>query len=138
MLIPYVKSVCIHTTVERSLRYILNPDKTAGLVLTASVNCITNSSDAYLEMKTVYDHFAKDSFVSPPPLNEKQRQDINEHIEEYNRMVSLLEQAQLFKELSAKGKLSDAEQLQLTVCRQALEQNDILSTADVDSLREKA
>ena len=69
---------------------------------------------------------------------EKQRQDINEHIEEYNRMVSLLEQAQLFKELSTKGKLSGGEQLQLTVCRQALEQNDIHSPADVDSMREKA
>ena len=69
---------------------------------------------------------------------EKQRQEINEHIEEYNRMVSLLEQAQLFKELSNKGKLSDAEQLQLTVCRQALAQNDIYSPADVDSMREKA
>ena len=71
MLIPYVKSVCIHTTVERSLRYILNPEKTEGLVLTASVNCITNSRDAYLEMKTVYDHFARDSFDSPPPLTGK-------------------------------------------------------------------
>jgi hypothetical protein len=69
---------------------------------------------------------------------EKQRQEINEHIEEYNRMVSLLEQAQLFKELSAKDKLSDAKQLQLTVCRQALEQNGIHSPADVDALREKA
>ena len=69
---------------------------------------------------------------------EKQRLDINEHIEEYNRMVSLLEQAQLFKELSNKGKLSDAEQLQLSVCRQALDQNDIHSPADVDALREKA
>ena len=69
---------------------------------------------------------------------EKQRQDINEHIEEYNRMVSLLEQAQLFKELSTMGKLSDGEQLQLTVCRQTLENNDIRSHADADSLREKA
>ena len=69
---------------------------------------------------------------------EKQRQEINEHIEEYNRMVSLLEQEQLFKDLSAKDKLSDAEQLQLTVCRQALAQNDIHSPADVDNLREKA
>ena len=69
---------------------------------------------------------------------EKQRQEINEHIEEYNRMVSLLEQAPLFKELSNKGKLSDTEQLQLKVCRQALEQNDIHFPADVDSMREKA
>ena len=71
MLIPYVKSVCIHTTVERSLRYMLNPDKTEGLVLTASVNCGTNARDAYLHMKTVYDHFARDSFDSPPPLTGK-------------------------------------------------------------------
>ena len=48
-----------------------------------------------------------------------------------------LEQAQLFKKLSTKDKLSDAEQLQHTVCRQALEQNDIHSPADVDALREK-
>ena len=71
MLIPYVKSVCIHTTVEKSLRYILNPDKTEGLVLTASVNCVTNSRDAYLQMKSVYNHFARDSFDSPPPLTGK-------------------------------------------------------------------
>lgn len=71
MLIPYVKSVCIHTTVEKSLRYILNPEKTEGLVLTASVNCGTNSRDAYLEMKTVYNHFARDSFDSPPQLTGK-------------------------------------------------------------------
>ena len=34
--------------------------------------------------------------------------------------------------------LSDAEQLQLTVCRQTLEQNDIYSPANVDRLRENA
>ena len=71
MLIPYVKSVCIHTTVERSLRYILNPDKTEDTVLTSSLNCTTNARDAYLQMKTVYDHFARDSFDSPPPLTGK-------------------------------------------------------------------
>ena len=71
MLIPYVKSVCIHTTVERSLKYILNPDKTEDTVLTSSLNCTTNARDAYLQMKTVYNHFARDSFDSPPPLNGK-------------------------------------------------------------------
>ena len=71
MLIPYVKSVCIHTTVERSLRYILNPDKTEDCLLTASINCTTDSRDAYLQMKTVYNHFARDSFDRPPPLNGK-------------------------------------------------------------------
>ncbi|WP_294469342.1 hypothetical protein [uncultured Ruminococcus sp.] len=53
-------------------------------------------------------------------------------------MVSLLEQAQLFDELSSKDKLSDAEQLQLTICRQAIEQNNIHSKADIDHLRNQA
>ena len=66
---------------------------------------------------------------------EKQRGEINNYIDEHNRLVSLWEQAQLFDELSAKNKLSDAEQLQLTICRQAMEQNNIHSKADIDQLR---
>ena len=66
---------------------------------------------------------------------EKQRREINNYIDEHNRLVSLLEQAQLFDELSSKDKLSDAEQLQLTICRQAIEQNNIHSKADYDLLR---
>ena len=65
---------------------------------------------------------------------EKQRREINNYIDEHNRLVSLWEQAQLFDELSAKDKLSDAEQLQLTICRQAIEQNNIHSKADIDQL----
>ena len=68
---PYVKSICIHTTVEKSLRYILNPDKTEDTVLTSSLNCTTNARDAYLQMKTVYEHFARDKYNSPPPLTGK-------------------------------------------------------------------
>ena len=66
---------------------------------------------------------------------EKQRREINNYIDEHNRLVSLWEQAQLFDELSSKDKLSDAEQLQLTICRQAIEQNNIHSKADYDLLR---
>ena len=66
---------------------------------------------------------------------EKQRGEINNYIDEHNRLVSLWEQAQLFDELSAKDKLSDAEQLQLTICRQAMEQGNIHSKADYDLLR---
>ena len=65
---------------------------------------------------------------------EKQRGKINNYIDEHNRLVSLWEQAQLFDELSAKDKLSDAEQLQLTICSQAMEQNNIHSKADIDQL----
>ncbi|WP_242841234.1 relaxase/mobilization nuclease domain-containing protein [Ruminococcus sp. NK3A76] len=66
---------------------------------------------------------------------EKQRREINNYIDAHNRLVSLWEQAQLFDELSSKDKLLDAEQLQLTICRQAMEQNNIHSKADIDHLR---
>ena len=65
---------------------------------------------------------------------EKQRREINNHIDEHNRLVSLWEQAQLFDTLSAKNKLSDTEQLQINICRQAMEQNNIHSKADIDQL----
>ena len=68
---------------------------------------------------------------------EKQRQEINNYIEEHNRLVSLWEQAQLYKSLSAKDKLSASEQLKMTVYRQAMENNDIHSLADIDRLRER-
>ena len=68
---------------------------------------------------------------------EKQRQEINNYIEEHNRLVSLWEQSQLYKSLSAKDKLSASEQLQMTVCRQAMDNNDIRTLADLDRLRER-
>lgn len=68
---------------------------------------------------------------------EKQRQEINDYIEEHNRLVSLWEQVQIYKSLSEKDKLSASEQLQMTVCRQAIESNDIHTLADIDCLREK-
>ena len=68
---------------------------------------------------------------------EKKRQETNNYIEEHNRLVSLWEQAQLYKTLSAKDKLSASEQLKMTVCRQAMDSNDIRTLADIDRLREK-
>ena len=53
------------------MRYILNPDKTENLLYTASVNCMTDAESAYLQMRLVYDQFAKDHFNSPPPLQGK-------------------------------------------------------------------
>jgi len=53
------------------LRYILNPDKTEDLLYTASVNCMTDAESAYLQMRLVYDQFAKDHFNSPLPLQGK-------------------------------------------------------------------
>lgn len=68
---PYVKSISIHTTVNRSIAYILNPDKTDDLIYTASLNCMTNAKSAYLEMKTVYAHYSGEKFNAPMPLEGK-------------------------------------------------------------------
>lgn len=68
---------------------------------------------------------------------EKERQEINNYIEQHNRMMSLLEQAQEYYALSSKGELSASEQLKITVCKQTMENNDIHSPADVDKLRER-
>ena len=66
---------------------------------------------------------------------EKRRGEINDLIDEHNRLVSLLEHTQEFYTLSKKGELSDTEQLRRAVCKQAIERNGILNTADVDTLR---
>lgn len=68
---PYVKSISVHATVDKSLRYILNPDKTESELYTVSINCTTDAHDAYLQMKAVYEHFARDKYNSPPPLEGK-------------------------------------------------------------------
>ena len=68
---PYVKSISVHSTVDKSLRYILNPDKTESQLYTVSINCTTDARDAYLQMKAVYEHYARDKYNSPPPLEGK-------------------------------------------------------------------
>lgn len=56
------------SNVKKSLRYILNPDKTEELLYTASINCMTDAEAAYLQMQLVYDQFARDRFNSHAPL----------------------------------------------------------------------
>ena len=68
---PYVKSIPIHATVNRSLAYILNPDKTEDLVYTTSLNCMANAKDAYLAMKTIYEHYSGEKFNAPITLEGK-------------------------------------------------------------------
>ena len=73
-------------------------------------------------------------------LNEfyqKQRHEINEIIDEHNAMVSLQEQAQEFYALSNKTELSEIEKLRKAVCKQAMEQNGILNSSDVDALEKR-
>ena len=64
---PYLKSISIRTTVNRSLAYILNPDKTEDLLYTNAVNCLPNAKDAYFAMKWVYEHFSGEKYNAPLP-----------------------------------------------------------------------
>jgi len=68
---PYVKSIPIHTTVNRSIAYILNPAKTDDLVYATSLNCMLNAKEAYTAMKTIYEHYSGEKFNAPIPLEGK-------------------------------------------------------------------
>lgn len=68
---PYVKSIPLRTTVNRSLAYILNPNKTENLLYTNAVNCLPNAKDAYLAMKWVYEHFSGEKYNAPLPKQGK-------------------------------------------------------------------
>lgn len=68
---PYLKSISLRTTVNRSLAYILNPDKTEDLLYTNAVNCLPNAKDAYLMMKTVFEHFSGEKYNAPLPKQGK-------------------------------------------------------------------
>ncbi|MBR1765141.1 MAG: relaxase/mobilization nuclease domain-containing protein [Ruminococcus sp.] len=61
----------MHTSVNKSLAYILDPDKTENLLYTTSINCMTNADQAYNQMRLVYEQFAKDKYNSPLPLEGK-------------------------------------------------------------------
>ena len=69
---PYLKSVCIHSTVDRSLEYILDPEKTEGKYMT-SLNCLSDPKAAYDMMKLVYEQHSGKRFDAPIPKEGKAR-----------------------------------------------------------------
>ena len=69
---PYLKSVCIHSTVDRSLNYILDPEKTDGKYIT-SLNCMADPKAAYDMMKLVYEQHSGKRFDVPVPKEGKGR-----------------------------------------------------------------
>ncbi|MBR6336561.1 MAG: relaxase/mobilization nuclease domain-containing protein, partial [Ruminococcus sp.] len=71
-------------------------------------------------------------------LYEKYKVEVNQHIVDYNKMVSLLEQAKTYYSLAKKPELSDEEKNKMLVCRQAMQNNSLLTMSDVDTLRERA
>lgn len=68
---PYIKSLSVHADVKSSLAYILNPEKTEDTLYTASLNCLTNAEDAYINMKMIYEHYSCRKYNEPPPLTGK-------------------------------------------------------------------
>ena len=68
---PYIKSLSVHADVKSSIAYILNPEKTEDTLYTASLNCLTNAEDAYLNMKMIYEHYSCRKYNEPPPLTGK-------------------------------------------------------------------
>ena len=68
---PIVKHICVHYNAKRTLRYVLDPDKTDDLLWATSINCMTEPDLAYTQMAAVYEQFARDHFNSPPPLQGK-------------------------------------------------------------------
>ena len=104
---PYIKSVCIHADVKSSIAYILNPEKTEDTLYTASLNCLTNAEDAYLNMKFVYENYSHRKYNEPPPLHGKGWVKAIHYIEkQVNRYFDLLE----------KSELSETDRLQLKMC----------------------
>ncbi len=68
---PYCKSVAIHGHVDKTLSYILDPDKTEELLYTSSINCMTETDLAYTQMKTVYEQYSRRSYEAPPSKSGK-------------------------------------------------------------------
>lgn len=81
---PIIKSVPVRTTVQKSLTYILNPDKTEQLLYTASLNCMTDATDAYLNMKAVYELYSGRSFDEPLPKTGKGRVKVIHYIQSFS------------------------------------------------------
>jgi len=55
--VPYVKSIPIRTTVNRSIAYVLNPDKTEDLLLVSGINVVADRKLAYQQFKNIYQSF---------------------------------------------------------------------------------
>ncbi len=81
---PIIKSVPVRTTVQKSQAYILNPDKTEQLLYTASLNCMTDAANAYLNMKAVYELYSGRSFDEPLPKTGKGRVKVIHYIQSFS------------------------------------------------------
>lgn len=68
---PYIKSICIKSTPNRSLAYIANKSKTDDLLYVTGLNCSSVPTIAYQEMKTVFEEYSSHKFNEAISKNEK-------------------------------------------------------------------
>lgn len=68
---PYIKSIPIRSTPNRSLAYIVNKNKTDDLLYVTGLNCSTVPAIAYQEMKLVFEEYSKHKFNEAICKNEK-------------------------------------------------------------------
>lgn len=68
---PYVKSISVHSTPEKTIAYIINPDKTENLLFVSGLNCSTVPKIAYIEMKNIFENYSKHSFDEKKAVNSK-------------------------------------------------------------------
>ncbi|WP_294469613.1 hypothetical protein [uncultured Ruminococcus sp.] len=66
------------------------------------------------------------------------RVEINELTEQHDRISSLAEQVKEYYSLSEKGELSEVEKVKLSMYKQAMNNNNILTRADFDRLTEQS
>ena len=81
---PYIKSSDIRGTPLCSLKYICAPDKTEGGLLVSAVGCMSESKNAYEEMKRVYEFYSGRSFNEPVPKNGKGKVKLIHYIQSFD------------------------------------------------------
>ena len=59
---PYVKSISVHSTPYRTIKYILDPDKTEDLLYASGINCSAVKDVVYEEMKSVFEAYSDHPF----------------------------------------------------------------------------
>ena len=63
--------MAVHCNVNKTLTYIMDPEKTEGRLYATSINCMTEPELAYSQMKAVYEQYARRSYDSPANKNRK-------------------------------------------------------------------
>ena len=106
-----LKSIPVHATVQKTLTYILNTNKTEDLLYTASMNCMTDPHDAYYNMKMIYEGYSGKSFDAPPPKKGKGRVKAIHYIQSFSPEENITpEQAHRIAKAFAKKTFGDKAQ----------------------------